>query len=640
MARMLFYVLILLFASSYVIAKPVNLHLPDRSASGSQSSISNTPLPVEVHVTEHDGYFFNHQDFYHNCDKLLAQAHVIIAVIDQENKLKHWQGSVNYVLDYNVPAIDDDMLDYWHSFDEILYVYHKFKKTCHHLGTDKECAAEKIISLGDSYYSFHFRGVSNGLCVLRIIEMPSYGVQQKAIDKEKRDLEDRSLQTTISISQTHFTPIMLMETSVDEIRREFNIHRTAMHIHEESIMTFIERSLKILTESCDLQEAFKAKTALQEVMKRVERFARDFDTHTTEVITQTSDLKQKTMNMLEYSEMSSGKFTLHSSDRVNLIDLCHEAHSLFSAKAAVKRVGFITRISAGRYNPYIMVDHQRFRQALFAVLQNSVQYSHQNGGSIVFTLVMEQDTIRFIIRDYGCGINEENLERICDAFYSYDMMGNHQQTLGLGLFLAKRIIEAMKGVLHIQSDEGVSTTVEISLPMSFIARHEMHIESVPSADDTAPDTQTIAPRKQSMFTFNAQSEPESFYNTVILSEDSPLPGKLLKKFIEKIGYGCELYETGEEALAAFYEAPQKYFAALLDFFTPPSPMRGSEVASAMLQKSSHLFIAIISANNDVVVRDAVNAVGVYFLHKPFQHHKEELSKQLNDAYHQHRRASH
>lgn len=614
-------------------AKPVKsdqLHIPglEDSISGSQSSFINTPLPIDVRVTEHDGYFASHHAFYENTEAILTQARIIVAVIDADHILKHWQGSVNYVLDYNAPSIGDNMLDYWQSFEEILYVYQRFRSSCNDLDNNKECITEKVLNAGDSYYQFHFRGVSHGLSMLRIIEMPSFGQQQEVITEEKKELENFKNTIVTSISQNHFTPLMTMESSVDEIRKEFQVHRTALTVHEESIMQFLHQQI---AQQNDLQDAYKAKTALQEIMKRIDRFARNFEHHTSTVITQTSDLRQKTLNMLEYSDICSGTFKLHRGDRLNLIDLCKEAHTLFGAKAnALKSVGFLTRISAGRFNPYITIDSQRFRQALFAILQNSVQFSHMNGDPIEFTLVMEGDTIRFICRDYGCGISESNMNKICDAFYSYDAMGNHQQSLGLGLFLTKRIIETMGGVLEIISDDGTSTTVEIRLPMSCIANHQIEMETIPDRQ-TAPSMNEVR-RRQSVMTYNALSEPEAFYDTVLVSEDSDIAARVLTKFIQKSGYKYELYKTGELALHAFNEEPQKYFLALLDFFTPPSPLRGSEVAQAMRKRAPQLPIIIISANEDAVVKEAVAGAGVDFLRKPFHHHKNELIKIMRESY--------
>lgn len=624
-----YYYVIIIVAPGPVPGEQRDRHLD--SMGGSQSSISHTPLPLEVRVTEHDGYFSEHLTFYKDLESILSQARVIVAVIDEEHTLKHWQGSVNYVTDYNKPSVGENMLEFWQSFEDILYVYNKFRSSCNAIADGQECMTEKVLAVGDSFYQFCFRGVSHGLCVMRIIELPSYGKQQLTIESEKKELENFKNTIVASISQNHFTPLMLMETSVDEIQREFQMHLTAIQVHEEAIMQFIEPHLQqsSFSSSTDLQDAFKAKTALQEVMKRLDRFKRQFDDHTKAVITQTSDLRQKTLNMLEYSEICSGTFSLLLKDRINLIDLCRDAHTLFSTKAAAsKGIGFLTRISAGRFNPYITTDSQRFKQALFAILHNSVQFSHMNGDPIQFTLLMEGDFIRFICKDFGCGISEANLEKICDAFYSYDAMGNHQQSLGLGLFLSKRIIESMNGVLDITSQDGATTTVEIRLPMSCITHHEMEMESI--GRPTSPGG--IDARKPSIVTYNVLSEPEPFYTTVIISEDSPVPGKLLEKWVEKMGYLCELYVTGEAALKAFEEQPQKYFAALLDFFTPPSPMRGSDVATSMLLRNNQLTIIIISANEDAVVREAVNAAGVQFMHKPFQHHKEHLLKSLQRAF--------
>lgn len=607
-----------------------NLLHPDEA---SQSSFANTPLPVDVRFAEHDGYFVDHHHdpFYDSAEEILTQARVLVAVIDEDDILKRWQGAVSYVVDYKTPSVGDNMIEYWQSFEEILYVYQKFRNECANIGESKECVTEKVLSAGQSYYQFHFRGISHGLCIMRVIEMPTFGAQQEAVAEEKRELEQKKNAMVTSFSENHFTPLMLMDTSVEEIRKESHLLRTALAVHEESIMQFLHSVIESTTPFA-LQEAYKAKTAFEEVMKRIDRFSKKFEHHTAAVITQTSDLRQKTLNMLEYSEICSGTFKLHRGDRLNLIEMCREAHGLFGAKAAnLKSVGFLTRISAGRYNPYITIDSQRFRQALFAVLQNSVQFSHTNGDPIEFTLLMEGDTIRFICRDFGCGISDDNLKKICDPFYSHDPMGKHQQSLGLGLFLTKRIIESMGGSLNIVSDDGTSTTVELQLPMSCITHHQIEMESIPERASIPSVNQVY--RRPSMMTYNAYSEPDVFYDTVLISEDSDIAARVLTKFVEKSGYKYELYKTGEAALRAFQDEPQKYFLALLDFFTPPSQVRGSEIAQALLQRNPRLAIVIISANEDAVVKDAVAAIeGVRFMRKPFHHHKEQLVQLMGDAY--------
>ena len=128
------------------------------------------------------------------------------------------------------------------------------------------------------------------------------------------------------------------------------------------------------------------------------------------------------------------------------------------------------------------------------------------------------------------------------------------------------------------------------------------------------------------------SEPEAFYDTVLVSEDSDIAARVLTKFIQKSGYKYEMYKTGELALNAFNEQPQRYFLALLDFFTPPSPLRGSEIAQAIRQRAPQLPITIISANEDAVVKEAVADAGVHFLRKPFHLHKNELLNLMRESY--------
>ncbi|MFN3762634.1 MAG: sensor histidine kinase, partial [Anaerolineae bacterium] len=127
--------------------------------------------------------------------------------------------------------------------------------------------------------------------------------------------------------------------------------------------------------------------------------------------------------------------------------------------------------------PMIMADAQRLFQALWHVVSNAVKYT-PDGGTIRITGRVVDHTVHLSVRDTGIGIDPAERERIFDRFYVVeDTMLHHSSKtafkgggLGLGLSLARGIIEAHKGRIWIESEGRdevrlPGTTVHILLPL-------------------------------------------------------------------------------------------------------------------------------------------------------------------------------
>ncbi len=127
--------------------------------------------------------------------------------------------------------------------------------------------------------------------------------------------------------------------------------------------------------------------------------------------------------------------------------------------------------------PMITGDSQRLFQALWHVVSNSVKYT-PDGGTIRITGRVVERTVHLSVRDTGIGIDPADRERIFDRFCVVeDTMLHHSRKtaftgggLGLGLSLARGIIEAHKGRIWIESEGRdevrlPGTTVHILLPL-------------------------------------------------------------------------------------------------------------------------------------------------------------------------------
>jgi len=106
----------------------------------------------------------------------------------------------------------------------------------------------------------------------------------------------------------------------------------------------------------------------------------------------------------------------------------------------------------------LMADHGLLYRAFLNVLINASQAIDQ-AGRIEVKVLEEPGQYRVEIQDSGSGISEENMKRIFNPFFTTKEKGS-----GLGLSIVRKIVEAHRGSIRIESAEGKGTKVEISLP--------------------------------------------------------------------------------------------------------------------------------------------------------------------------------
>ncbi|MCB1442220.1 MAG: HAMP domain-containing protein [Methyloceanibacter sp.] len=109
-------------------------------------------------------------------------------------------------------------------------------------------------------------------------------------------------------------------------------------------------------------------------------------------------------------------------------------------------------------------DPVRLRQLLLILLDNAIRYSNGKG-TVTVGLARADGTVNISVADTGVGIPEEDLGRVFERFRRAGNAADiNEEGLGLGLPVAKAIVEAHKGRIEIKSKAGEGTTVLVSLP--------------------------------------------------------------------------------------------------------------------------------------------------------------------------------
>ncbi|MEH6727916.1 MAG: ATP-binding protein, partial [Hyphomicrobiales bacterium] len=125
---------------------------------------------------------------------------------------------------------------------------------------------------------------------------------------------------------------------------------------------------------------------------------------------------------------------------------------------------------------YMMVDPHRFNQALTNVLSNAAKFS-KDGGLVKVSVENQKDhKFRIVVQDWGIGIPKSFQSKIYEKFTQAD--GSSTRAAGgsgLGLSIAKTIIEAFDGEVHMQSEEGVGTEISFVLRKSAAQQLERNV---------------------------------------------------------------------------------------------------------------------------------------------------------------------
>jgi signal transduction histidine kinase len=109
--------------------------------------------------------------------------------------------------------------------------------------------------------------------------------------------------------------------------------------------------------------------------------------------------------------------------------------------------------------PRVMLDREAFRQALLNLIINAKQ-AMPDGGQLVIRTAAQGETVALYLIDTGCGMDQQTMERMFEAFFSTKPSGS-----GLGLPTTEKIIGAHGGRISVQSEVGHGTQFTIELPV-------------------------------------------------------------------------------------------------------------------------------------------------------------------------------
>ena len=114
--------------------------------------------------------------------------------------------------------------------------------------------------------------------------------------------------------------------------------------------------------------------------------------------------------------------------------------------------------------PKIKIDAEKIQIVIQNLFDNAIRYT-PSGGEIIISLDCDKKEIKFSVKDNGMGISKKQEKRIFTKFFrGVNAVKMETEGSGLGLFIAKNIIEAHKGKIWFESEQGKGSTFSFSLP--------------------------------------------------------------------------------------------------------------------------------------------------------------------------------
>jgi signal transduction histidine kinase len=162
-------------------------------------------------------------------------------------------------------------------------------------------------------------------------------------------------------------------------------------------------------------------------------------------------------DLTDVAKMQAGRLNVERHE-CDVAEVVEPAIDTIGPLAAEKYIDFIPRIQSGLC--LVSVDLLRMRQVLNNLLGNAVKFTPE-GGQITLDVEDIRDEVRFTVRDNGPGIPGEALSHI---FEPYWQVRKTRSGMGLGLFIAKTLVEAHGGRIWVESDLGHGTAFYFTLP--------------------------------------------------------------------------------------------------------------------------------------------------------------------------------
>ncbi|MBE3558563.1 MAG: hybrid sensor histidine kinase/response regulator [Ktedonobacteraceae bacterium] len=283
------------------------------------------------------------------------------------------------------------------------------------------------------------------------------------------------------IDRDYFIAALRRAMQTRQLRRQVREQQLALEQHARSLEEQVQQRTQELVAANAAKDEFlsvashELKTPLSSLKAMTQLLRRQFERSNSPYLTNLMNMERSIRRMemlvndlLNTSLIETGMFTLNRT-RCNLVTLCNNIREEYLMGSNLPVVLELT-------NEPVMVeiDMNRITQVILNLLSNAQKYSPR-GAPIIVTLKRSGQEGIIAVSDRGVGIPQEMLPYIFDRFFrvpDVEVQTGSSVGLGLGLYIARKIVERHGGSIEVESVPGQGSTFTVRLPLLIDAQQE------------------------------------------------------------------------------------------------------------------------------------------------------------------------
>ena len=267
--------------------------------------------------------------------------------------------------------------------------------------------------------------------------------------------------------------------------------------------------------------------------------------------------------VLDMSRIESGKMLLDNKQFM-LTDMLDGIMTMVQEQIKSKKLSFCIERNSISHN-ILIGDEFRLSRILVNLLSNAVKYTPEHGLILFSVTELEQSNeknakFRFVVKDNGRGMSEDFLKTIFLPFTRMEETeANRTQGTGLGMAIAKSILDLMGGTIHVESTLGKGSIFTVDVDIE-LGESELIGEEKKGQNPLPGNNFSFAGRR------------------ILIVEDNEVNEEILRELLHIEGALTESAKNGQEAVDIFKKSPPGYFQLILMDVQMPV-MDGYEAAS-------------------------------------------------------------
>ncbi|MDI5887749.1 MULTISPECIES: PAS domain-containing hybrid sensor histidine kinase/response regulator [Flavobacterium] len=291
-------------------------------------------------------------------------------------------------------------------------------------------------------------------------------------------------------------------------------------------------------------------------------------------------------NILDFSKIESGKLELNI-EEVNLFDLVHHVVDIFKYQAETNCIDLIVNIDA-TVPKYVLVDSVRLKQILVNLIGNAMKFTKEGSVALNVTAVFSENEnqchLKFLVKDTGIGIKDENHEKIFQSFIQEDNTITRKfGGTGLGLAITNQLLALMNSKLELNSHfgEGSEFFFTVQLEKSNHKNNSKDFNDYAEVEEEIPSIKNLSNKK------------------ILIVEDNKINMLLVKTLLKSILPGSTILEASDGKKAIKLYKKEKLDLILMDIQMPHK--NGYETTAEIKQLKKYNNIPIIALTAGIML---------------------------------------